>query len=394
MEAPVMPKISVIIPVYSAEKHLARCLDSVLSQTFTDFEVVCVDDYSPDASIDILNDYASQDSRVKVIRHTANLGSGGARNTAVNHAAAPYLASVDSDDYMMPHMLETLWNAAENQVIDIVICGFDRVDEAGNVLSTSKPGNTIYFNHNNEIDIFNTTNPAFWNKLWRRELHTINNIYFPNHVYYTDAATMPRIMTFARTIKKIDDELYRYVQHQDSITYTSSYKHLEDHIYVLGMLYDFLQERNLVARYGESFQKNRIGRQLKYHADNVLQSSRMPEDEKSKYLRNILLIRMAFVDYYKYVRDLDSQSIISLLQSASSNLDFQETRLESLPLAKIAEKNENAEIQKRLAYRLLCALIKPRLNEKNKKKLRDDPARFFRDAKHPVLRFCGWILNR
>ena len=86
-----MPKISVIVPVYNTAKYLDRCLDSVVCQTFTDIEILCVDDCSPDNSIEILQRYAERDARVKIFRHSENLGIGGARNTAIKQAQAPYL---------------------------------------------------------------------------------------------------------------------------------------------------------------------------------------------------------------------------------------------------------------------------------------------------------------
>jgi len=196
----VTPKISVVIPVYNTEKYLRKCLDSVINQTLKDIEIIIVNDCSPDNSEVIIDEYKSKDSRIVYINHKENLGLGGARNSAIAIAKGEYLASVDSDDYILPNMLELLFKTATNSQADIVIFGFQRVNEEGNKLKSQKPKNTTLYNHNNSINIFSTTNPAFWNKLWKKSLYTENNICFPNYVYYQDLATTPRILTKAKKI--------------------------------------------------------------------------------------------------------------------------------------------------------------------------------------------------
>jgi glycosyltransferase involved in cell wall biosynthesis len=109
-----MPKVSLVIPVYNVEKLLKRCLDSVLGQTFADFEVICVNDGSPDNSLEILEQYSNSDKRIKVITQE-NKGLSGARNTGIENADGEYICFLDSDDIIHPQYLEILLeNAAEN----------------------------------------------------------------------------------------------------------------------------------------------------------------------------------------------------------------------------------------------------------------------------------------
>ena len=120
-----MPLISVVIPVYNSEKYLAHCLDSVLNQTFKDFELICVNDGSTDGSAAILEQCKNKDSRVKVI-NSKNNGAGVARNLALDSASGKYIAFLDSDDFFEPLMLEKSFNTLEATDSDFVVFHSDR----------------------------------------------------------------------------------------------------------------------------------------------------------------------------------------------------------------------------------------------------------------------------
>ena len=122
-----MPKISVIIPVYNAEQYLRKCLDSVVSQTFRDIEIICVDDGSTDGSGAILDEYAAKDNRIVVI-HQANAGVAAARNTGLKSAQGEYLAFLDSDDAYNPQLCELAYNRACQSGADIVKFLYARTD--------------------------------------------------------------------------------------------------------------------------------------------------------------------------------------------------------------------------------------------------------------------------
>ena len=107
-----MPKISVIVPVYNVEKYLLECVDSILAQTFTDFELILINDGSQDNSGAICDEYADKDSRIAVI-HQENQGQAAARNNAIVIAKGEWITFVDSDDLIHPQMLEILFNAVD-----------------------------------------------------------------------------------------------------------------------------------------------------------------------------------------------------------------------------------------------------------------------------------------
>lgn len=120
--------ISIIVPVYNVEKYLNRCLDSILNQTFTDFELILVDDGSTDNSGIICDEYKTKDNRIKVI-HKENGGLSSARNAGLDIARGRYIGFVDSDDFISKDMYQILYNEAEKNKADMIMCEFKKVDK-------------------------------------------------------------------------------------------------------------------------------------------------------------------------------------------------------------------------------------------------------------------------
>jgi len=305
------PKISVIIPIYGTEKYLDKCLLSVRGQTFKDIEIICVDDCSPDNSYKIVEEHCKQDKRVVLIRHEKNLGLGGARNTGIRAAKADYLASVDSDDYMSKDMLEILWKATDNGWFDIICCGFNRVDGNGNILSKYSYPEKQIFNDNNSVDIFSTLNPAFWNKLWRKSLFVENDIYFPEHDYYEDMSTTPRLLAKARYAKVIKDALYFYLVRDQSIINSVTDKHIIDYLKGFEILSKFLKENNLSQHYVDKFHLFIRGN-FNYFTKSII-DSQLSLDKKNQYLRFLILFRITFVENFNKFRYLGVSDLLARL---------------------------------------------------------------------------------
>jgi glycosyltransferase involved in cell wall biosynthesis len=116
------PKVSIIIPVYNASNFLERCLDSVLSQTLSDIEVICIDDCSSDNSFEILKDYVGKDSRIKFFKNEQNIGQGLTRNKGLDIAQGEYVAFVDCDDWIEPDMYEVLYSKTKIKKYDLICC--------------------------------------------------------------------------------------------------------------------------------------------------------------------------------------------------------------------------------------------------------------------------------
>ena len=126
------PKVSVIIPCYNSEEFVSECLDSVVNQTLTDIEIICVDDGSTDDTYAILNEYAKTDNRITVLQQI-NRGAGLARNKGLNIATGEYLAFLDSDDIFETEMLDKMYKRAQTEDLDIIVCRADRFDNLSKV---------------------------------------------------------------------------------------------------------------------------------------------------------------------------------------------------------------------------------------------------------------------
>ena len=168
-----MPTISVIVPVYKVEPFLSRCVDSLLNQTYRDFELILVDDGSPDSCGDICDRYARQDSRVHVI-HQQNGGLSAARNTGIVHcleeSSSDWLAFVDSDDWVHPQYLQRLMEAAEETGCRISVCGFYRssgeaIPEDPESAPVAMEAEAYYCSQ-----IHEGVTAVAWNKLYHRSL--------------------------------------------------------------------------------------------------------------------------------------------------------------------------------------------------------------------------------
>lgn len=175
-----MPKISIIVPVYKAETYLYRCVDSILAQTFTDWELLLIDDGSPDRSGDICDEYAQKDTRIRVI-HKENGGVSSARQRGLDESIGEYTIHADPDDWVEPEMLEGLYNKAKEEDADMVICDF---------IYEYKTRSIICKQHIDSCDaeyilkqMFSQQLPGMcWNKLIRRECYIKYNISFPKDI--------------------------------------------------------------------------------------------------------------------------------------------------------------------------------------------------------------------
>ena len=209
--------ISVIIPVYKVEKYLCRCVDSVLEQTYTNMEIILVDDGSPDNCPVMCDEYARQDSRVKVI-HQENAGLSGARNAGIDMAQAQWLAFVDSDDYLAADFLERLYQACVNTGSSLSVCRWEYV--RGETIPEHGTGETrVYTGREMLANLYVPDGAYFvvaWNKLYRKEL--FEDIRYPLGRIHEDEATTYRIYDKVKKAAYVDRSLYGYFVTPVSIT--------------------------------------------------------------------------------------------------------------------------------------------------------------------------------
>ena len=214
-----MAEVSIIVPVYQVEKYIRQCVDSILAQTFTDFELILVDDGSKDKSGQICDEYAVLDQRVKVI-HKENGGLSDTRNCGMDQAVGNYFMFVDSDDYIAPTMLEYLYKALMNKEADIAVCNFlhffeeDRKrDFSTNIQSEVLSGAEIFYSRKNER-VYGIWTVA-WNKLYKRE--TLGNVRFRFGKYHEDEFWANDIYQMDIKVVTIPECLYYYRQRDNSI---------------------------------------------------------------------------------------------------------------------------------------------------------------------------------
>lgn len=224
-----IPKISIIVPVYNSEKFLEKCILSVLNQTFKEFELILINDGSTDRSKEICDYYRNKDNRVKVV-HKFNTGVSETRNIGLDISTGEYVCFIDSDDYIDSRMLEELYNYTENGYIDIIVSGmyFERYDNGSweNKIEYYEAYNIqqIKYLIKNLFESYLLYNPV--GKLYKKEIIDIHNIRFDKNMSFgEDPVFNCEFMKYISNIKNIDKCYYNYVKHGDtslSIRYDKS----------------------------------------------------------------------------------------------------------------------------------------------------------------------------
>ena len=216
------PKLSIIVPVYNVENYLSQCIDSILNQTLTDFELILIDDGSSDNSPRICDKYAKKDDRILVI-HQENTGVSAARNAGMDVARGEYIGFVDSDDWIESDMYEVMLNIAEKKSLDIVICGIKEV--RGNVINVRENSNyedIILFPSNDDLlsDVFARPSKnlgVIWNKIFRKDI--VKNIRFPSNITVCEDLVF-LVHLYVRNLKSavLSQKFYFHRFRLDSVT--------------------------------------------------------------------------------------------------------------------------------------------------------------------------------
>ena len=242
--------ISVIVPVYNTAPWLARCLDSICSQSYTNLEILCVNDGSTDNSAEILEVYAARDARIRVFTQE-NAGLSAARNIALEHATGEWVTGVDSDDYLFPDAYEkALFNA--NNEIDLIFYGVCCVSEGDNGLIPNS-----YFNlppdgeYNMSPELASKLNVCFCGKLWRRTLIEDNKLRFPVGLVHEDEAMYYLSCPYIRKVAISSSCGYVYIQREGSITNDGAVGDLtriHRYIPILEYVYNEYKTRRLLSK--------------------------------------------------------------------------------------------------------------------------------------------------
>ena len=220
------PLVSIIVPVYKVEKYLEKCIASVVNQTYTNLEIILIDDGSPDNCPAICDAWKECDPRIKVI-HQPNGGLSVARNEGLKLATGEFIGFVDSDDWIEPNKYEVLLTALLETDADIAVCNYQIETEASNsnIINTESPKRKQYTPEAALEKIFKWQGficNFVWNKLYRRAV--ISDIKFPEGKIHEDVPWTATVIGNSKTIVSIDCPLYHYLNRPDSLTRDGQYK--------------------------------------------------------------------------------------------------------------------------------------------------------------------------
>lgn len=231
-------KFSIILPIYKVEKYLSACVDSILNQTYQDFEIILVDDGSPDSCPLICDEYATKDARIRVI-HQQNAGQAAARNAGLDIAEGEYICYVDSDDFLIDNNVLQKIAAASESHPDIIHYKFVEWFESDghiadcyfnyNVLTEGRTIADIYCDLVDKDAYYNSA----WSKAIRRELLMSNRIRFYEGISGEDNEWYYHVVMAAQSLVLIDEPLYVYRRRQGSVTRSTTRKNLLDQLFVL-----------------------------------------------------------------------------------------------------------------------------------------------------------------
>ena len=209
-----LPKVSVIIPCYNAEKYLRQCLDSVAGQTLREIEIICVDDGSSDTTMDILREFGEKDERFKIITQE-NAGAGAARNNGLRQAAGEYLSFLDADDFFEWDMLEKAFAAAEKEQADFVVYNSDqyhmdkaRFAQTPWVLRAKEIPPYMPFTYRQLTgNVFKTFVGWAWDKLYRRSFVLEHDLWFQEQRTTNDMLFVFSALVLAKRIAVVNEVL-------------------------------------------------------------------------------------------------------------------------------------------------------------------------------------------
>lgn len=295
-------KVSIIVPVYNTAKYLPQCLDSILSQTMPNFEVICVDDGSTDDSLKILYEYAAKDGRVRVVQQD-NMTAGAARNRGMDLAVGEYLLFLDSDDFFSERLIETAYGIAKQYDADITLFGADIFNNATQEYQNASwyvreellPIEQPFSANDIPLDILQITTPAPWNKLFRRSFMERENLRFQALPNTNDTYCVIAALLLAPKIAYTTDTLVTYRRGQSDSTQERRNEAPRCFFEALNAIDEMMRQRGIRGTFEKAFSE--FARDiLKYNFSaidfKVLPISKRVEMEKHFGLNSIYSLDM------------------------------------------------------------------------------------------------------
>ena len=253
------PKISVIIPVYNAEKYISQCLDSIINQTFKDIEIICIDDGSSDESWKILRMYANKDNRVKIFTKK-NGGAGSARNVGLNKARGEFINFIDSDDWINLNTLEICYNKTKQDQLDMLMFLLINYDDSTgewyeteyyNISCIPSKFDGVIFNYNDVSDAIFHIAVSPCNKLIKKNLFDKLNYRFHEGVMFEDNPFFFKLFLNSERVSIIREHLYYRRRREDSVMANNGLK-LKDNMAMTTEVVNVFRDEELLEKYKRS----------------------------------------------------------------------------------------------------------------------------------------------
>lgn len=243
-----MPKVSVIVPIYNVEKYLEKCINSLLSQTLEDIQIILVNDGSKDNSGNIAKEYEKNNKDRVIYVEKENGGLSDARNYGLKYATGDFIAFLDSDDYIEKNAYEEMYNKAIEENADYVECDF--IWEFPNKIRVDKQ-----YPYKNKKEMLSFVRVVAWNKLIKRQLIIDNNLEFPKGLRYEDVEFTYKLIPFVNRFAYVDKPFIHYVQREDSIANVQNERTAEIFT-VLDNVIEFYKKNNIYEEYRNELEYN------------------------------------------------------------------------------------------------------------------------------------------
>lgn len=263
-------KVSIIVPIYNVEKYLAECIESLIAQTYSNLEILLVNDGSPDNSNEVMERYAKKDNRIRCI-YKENGGLSDARNTGLQYATGEYCLFIDSDDTIGLKTVELCVKSVEQYNSDIVAFDMKYIYPDHEEYASGGNFECSSFQSNRNLIFINN---SACNKMFKTSL--FEDIKFPKGLWYEDLATIPILLSKAKCVSKVNEPLYYYLQREGSIAHTINKK-----------IFDIYKAINLIEKYYSNHELDNEIQQLYIQHGLYLTTLRIKDssNEIEKYLK-------------------------------------------------------------------------------------------------------------
>ena len=307
--------ISIVIPVYKVEKYLEKCIESVLKQTYTNLQIILVDDGSPDNCGKICDEYAKRDSRIDVI-HKVNGGLSEARNVGISKAKGRYIGFVDSDDYIKENMYEILLNLIKEYNADASICNLYDVIEGKEYIRNKNNGIQEYSRLDilKEVLLDKNIQSYAWNKLYKKEL--FDEVKYPIGKKYEDIGTTFYIFEKCNKIVVTSEPEYYYLKRSDSLVNNVTESTVFDYMELILQRYLYINDNiKELKQYNDYY----LVRTLLTANNDIKELKQIEEKTKQKYneLYNISkeILRTNYSNLKKFFTEEQNEKIIWIIKN-------------------------------------------------------------------------------